>query len=779
MKRVAWAAMVMVILSVCLWAGCGSPQKDAGPDTAAGQTAGNAAAENAAAGNAEAENKDAEKAGISWQADYSRLENPYTAALTTKDTVYGCYIKEGQVCFDRVRKENPSQKETFQLPNVSAVSGIAADEEANLYALESREEGAILWRFAADSRLENGLKVDLEDVEEADDLCLRGIDSDADGHVYVWCRMMVPKMEMVEGIEGEVWSYVDRVYVKDEALQTIFYEEIADVSGTDVLHFQIAAKNKPFFVVKDREGIYIQEIDVTKQERREEIRLDQTAMLLDAEAGDRLEYVTAADEGFLYCQNNALFVFDMDTQKAQKLLNLSTYGIFCEDIVYLAKKDTGIEIIDNHGESGYSELIRLTLGQVEKTTLTLGVTMLVQDLEQAVVEFNRYNDEYQVEVVDYIGMTGDYEKASERLRLDLVTGKAPDLIAVSGIDYRMFAQKGVLADLYELMAGDDELSRDMLVATVAGAFEEDGHLYSIAPSFQLQTMWGYGDVTGGRSGVTFKELLQLLADNGKDWNAIGGFTGDEPVLTRLCTVSMDEFVDWENGTCCFDGDYFKEVLSFAGEYTGNYTGGTYSERIRNREIVLSVGILSSVADYQVQKELYGGNVAVIGYPVAKGTGTAAAFQGSPVAVNAQKENQAGAWEFVKFYLLQGYDGQGFPVVEELFEQVMKEAMEEEWEENTDARGEEIIVREDGETQRIPKAYYNDGGGAIFVYAAAQEEVDAVRALAEGAQSRASVHPMIQNIINEEAEAYFAGQADVDRTAQLIQNRVTLLLQEAQ
>ena len=38
--------------------------------------------------------------------------------------------------------------------------------------------------------------------------------------------------------------------------------------------------------------------------------------------------------------------------------------------------------------------------------------------------------------------------------------------------------------------------------------------------------------------VTFEELFQILEDCGKDLNAIAGFSGDEPVLTRLCTASI-------------------------------------------------------------------------------------------------------------------------------------------------------------------------------------------------------------------------------------------------
>ncbi len=406
-------------------------------------------------------------------------------------------------------------------------------------------------------------------------------------------------------------------------------------------------------------------------------------------------------------------------------------------------------------------------GETEKETVTLGVTMIVQDLEKIVTEFNRHSSEYKVEIVDYFNQTGDYDEAIEQLKLDVVTRTAPDIIAVSGIDYSMFSEKGVLADLYDFMSDDEEISKDMLVQSVVMAYEDGGHLYSIAPNFQIHSMWGYGDVIGRQSGVTFEELFQILESSGKDLNAIAGFSGDEPVLTRLCTVSMDEFIDWENGTCDFEGDYFKKVISFAKEYTGNYTGGTYFERIQSREVVMSVGIISSVVDYQIQKILYGEDVAFIGYPVAEGTGTAITFSGSDIAVNAQTDNTDGAWEFVKFYLLHGYSGQGFPIVQEQYNQMMNASMDEEFD-----------TTEDGGIERNPKGYYIDGDEYILVYAATQEDVETVKGLVDSAENRFEPHPTIQNIINEEAEGFFSGQVDLDSTVKKIQNRVTLLLQES-
>ena len=702
----------------------------------------------------------------SWQADYSRLENQYELAVVA-DNIYGCYVKDDKVLIDSINKEDLSVEDSFALPDASSILGMVADTEGNIYFLVDQGESTGFWKIDTDGNLQDFVKLELENTEEADNILLKGIYADQSGNLYIWCEMMVPKTELIGDIESKAWHYEDRVYIKDEQLNSAFYVEIADVKGTQVLSFQMNSEGMPLFIVKDVEDIYIQEIDVDKEGLKDRVQLDRLTDSFDSGYVGSLENIVSIDNGFLCCLGNDLYEFHYDTQKSEKVLSLSTYGIFLSDLLFLSKNGDIIEMIDNHGNSGYSEYISFRMGVTEKQIIKLGVTMTAQDLEQTVAEFNRYNSEYIVEIEDYSIKEGNYDDALEQLKLDVVTGNAPDIIAVSGIDYNMFSDKGVLADLYEFMQEDEQFKKDMLVQSVAEAYEDGGHLYSIAPAFQLHSMWGYADVTGGRSGVTFRELFQVLTNSGKDLNAIAGFSADEPVLTRLCTVSMDEFVDWENGTCDFDGEYFKEVLTFAKEYRGNYTGGTYSERIRNREVVMSVGIISSVADYQIQEELYGGEVGFIGYPVAEGSGTAIAFRGSAVAINAKQENQAGAWEFVKFYLLHGYDGQGFPIVKRQFDQVMAAAMEE-----------DHIVTEDGRTEICPKGSYYIGEELILVYAATQEEVDVIVQLVESAENRFKPHWAIQSIINEEAAAYFSGQVDLDRTAEKIQNRVTVLLQES-
>ncbi|MCM1186243.1 MAG: extracellular solute-binding protein [Lachnoclostridium sp.] len=759
MKNFKHKIIAMAVLFAFVLAGCGKTKTD----VATGQNLFN---------NNNNNNPASGEKAVSWEADYSRLDNLYSLATATEHAVCGCYAQDGRVMVDWLPKDgNADAKKSFELAGASLIAGMAADGEGNIYLLgkQEKEKSTGLWEIDAEGNLQDYVELVLEDTERAVNIFLKGIYADSEGMLFVWCTMEVPETEMIEGYETEVWHEEDRVYVKDAGLQTVFYEKIAEMMGRRVLAFQMGTDGSPIFVVRDSDGIYLQEIDVAQKKRKNAVRLEKSKELTDAASENNLEYIAPTENGFLYCQNGELFAYTLDTQKAERLLTLSAYGVFSEDILFLAKNQKGMEIIGNHGDSEYSELVSFTTGGTEKTLLTLGTLGFSQELEKTVGEFNRYSHEYRVEIAEYYSQVGSFDEALEKLKLDVVTGKAPDIIDVQGIDYSMFSDKGVLADLYDFMEGDEELTKDMLVPSVAKAYESGGHLYSMAPSFQLYSMWGYGDVTKGKSGVTFEELFRLLKESGKDLNAILGFTADEPVLNNLCAVSMDEFVDWEKGTCSFDGDYFKEVLSFAKEYTGNYTGGTEAERIGKREAVMSVGIISGVSEYQIQKEIYGGHMAFIGYPVAEGSGTAVTFRSRDIAINARKENQAGAWAFVKFYLLHGYDGQGFPVLQEQFDRVLAEAMVDDYD-----------MAEDGiRRERIAKNSYSDGVVSISVYAATEEEVDVIRKLVEGAENKITSHTDIQNIIREESEAYFLGQVDLDKTVEKIQNRVSLLLQEMQ
>ena len=77
--------------------------------------------------------------------------------------------------------------------------------------------------------------------------------------------------------------------------------------------------------------------------------------------------------------------------------------------------------------------------------------------------------------------------------------------------------------------------------------------------------------------------------------------------------------------------------------------------IEEGEILLTIGRISSVADYQIEDKLYGG-VNFVGYPTLEGSGTALGLMGEELAINARSGHQELAWDFVKYYMQNGYWG---------------------------------------------------------------------------------------------------------------------------
>lgn len=133
------------------------------------------------------QNKGSKEDNLSWQASYSRLENRYTLALAA-DHIYGCCSRDKQFLLDNVNRDDLSVNRTFVLSDASFISGMASDQEGNVYLLENKEDGARLWKVDADGSMQDGIEMELEDTEGAENLLLKGIETDESGNFCVWCE---------------------------------------------------------------------------------------------------------------------------------------------------------------------------------------------------------------------------------------------------------------------------------------------------------------------------------------------------------------------------------------------------------------------------------------------------------------------------------------------------------------------------------------------------------------------------------------------------------------
>ena len=173
-----------------------------------------------------------------------------------------------------------------------------------------------------------------------------------------------------------------------------------------------------------------------------------------------------------------------------------------------------------------------------------------------------------------------------------------------------------------------------------------------------------------------------------------------------------------------------------------------------------------MADYQILRELFGEELTFVGYPVENGSGTAVGFSNEQLAITQYSENKNGAWDFIKYYLLSGNSGEGFPVIQSAFDEKMKAEQEA-----------QFMTAEDGTVAEMPSKTYSDQDAYIEVYAASEEDCGIIRELLIQADTFYEYNTDIMNIINEEAQAFFGGIKTLEEVTETIQNRVELYLKE--
>ena len=386
------------------------------------------------------------KEEVTWQDIHTDLGKQYGLVAVTEDMIYGCYEGNDGIVVTYQNKVSGIVERSMTFSDVSYIKNIDADGEGNVYMVGDKEGINVLWKIDTFGNLQEIGGFLLENTEEAINIDLQGIKVDSEGNIFLWYEMGILLNEFFDDAEEDVYGMVDRIYIMDSQLNTLFYEQVVDVRGTELLNFSLNEAGEPLVIVSDNEGIYTQRIDRKEKKLSGMVRMDG-----DIPTSEIVGNIAVTENGFLFCQGNGLYEYNEKKQDCEKILNLSSYGIDPYGILYMGLDDGKIEIVDNYGHDENSEHVILQKGLNEKTVLTLGVMQVTQNLEKKVADFNRSNGNIRIEIVAYYTEENEFEEEMEQLKLDIIRGKAPDIIDVSEIDYAIFSDTGVLEDLYGFM----------------------------------------------------------------------------------------------------------------------------------------------------------------------------------------------------------------------------------------------------------------------------------------------------------------------------------------
>ena len=439
--------------------------------------------------------------------------------------------------------------------------------------------------------------------------------------------------------------------------------------------------------------------------------------------------------------------------------------------------------------TGKVRLVRLRMreqtDESDITILTVGMLMKNDFVNQTVIDFNRSHEDCRIQTVDYsvydedgsgMGMATNDNPAFAQLKLDLISGKAPDIILMCNHSSLLtLGERGVFADLYDFIETDESYNRNTILPNVLKALESgDGQLYGITSSFGVQTI-GVKKKFNCPENWTMDDLLRLYDENNFD-AAYYYYTREELFIQML--AGMGWLVDVEKGTCRFDSEEMVQLLTFCSRFPehSNQPDKFEQEEAFNQYITEScfkiindsdpLGFLYwSETPQAICYDRYGTfdeAFTPVGYPSPDGKGGTLEIY-DEIAITNTCPDKKTAWEFVRSYLHttgtdtlqdEGYVTNGYSILKQQFSTRLDAEMN--W------KGEPSDANKLG----------------LDIYPLTQKERDAAEEYIMSCQRLYhSMDEDAESIAIEEAQKYFAGDQSAEDAAAMMQSRAELLLSE--
>ncbi len=491
---------------------------------------------------------------------------------------------------------------------------------------------------------------------------------------------------------------------------------------------------------------------------------------------------------FCYSDNSNLYGYDLKTEAGTKILNWINCDINSDNIEFSTVSDDGnVFAISREwnregGNPSYEivNLVKTPRSEVkEKAILTMATMWLDYNVRERVLKFNKTNPDYRIEILDYSEFnTDDDDNAGiTKLNTEIISGKVPDLLDVSQLPYQQYAAKGLLEDLYSFLDSDADYSREDMVQSIMKATETDGKLYQLASGFTVISIIASPSVVGNKMGWTMDEMQDIISQHPGADKPFGLHIDRNSVLQYFCMMNMDDYMNWQTGKCDFNSDGFKGLLEFAKSFPSSEDNQAAMQDnewvepavlIREGRQLFDLFSANDFQNFQYYKATFGGSVTFKGLPSSNRDGNVASFNGG-LAMTTSCKNKEGAWQFMRTMLDEDYqkDQWNFPIVQKVFDEKLAEAMKQEY--TTDEFGNKIPLSRGGMS-------YGDGEVVEF-YAITQEEADQLMDMINSVTKCVSYDEGIINIIAEEAEAFFKGEKDVSQTAEIIQSRMNIYINE--
>ncbi len=364
------------------------------------------------------------------------------------------------------------------------------------------------------------------------------------------------------------------------------------------------------------------------------------------------------------------------------------------------------------------------------------------------------------------------DNAMNKLFTDITEGNGPDILVVDRSDLISFYHAGALSDLSTVLTND---TKAQIYPGVLDYGTVEDKLVGITCEATLNTLFVSNAVWNDED-WNLQEVLELIKNREEVGDPIESFLAypytytPEQMLHDLALkdITNSGFVNLETKTCYFDSDKFITLLDYCKKYGQEATHDTYRETEEQLEDLrngksLAYGFSGDFKYFSSVKAMLGEDYYCVGYPSESKQGSFFEFYDGCVAVSSQSSKSMEANDFLRY--LVDYSTQKKYALNWIRKDVLLDNVK-------DAvmlygNKEPVPVFFTSESSVIELDGKEDGSSYVKEYIE----------LAEQCVPNKNEYKQINSIIQEEVQAFFSGQKTAEQVAEIIQSRVTILLEE--
>lgn len=436
---------------------------------------------------------------------------------------------------------------------------------------------------------------------------------------------------------------------------------------------------------------------------------------------------------------------------------------------FRVKEENNIEIIRTNSDGSTAYVESLHLETVQKTPVVLGAPMVDDWIKRQINRFNQENDTYYI-VIEEIGESDgtreeEYANAledySRRVGVQVAAGKGPDILVGNEIfngNVLDMMEKGILEDLRPFMEKSGIREEDYF-PLVFNAWTRGEEIYGICPEAILEVQEGNKDIIGENIRDTVENLLKLQE------KAAYRKKADCREMLRMFLEGSETIwgmVDWEAGTCDFEEEFFKDILEVCQKY--GYISENQVPYITDDVPLFDFYWTASSSELEERGRTLAGGVFDDGYH-------AKVVYAEPIAINSGSAQKEGAWEFLCFLL--GDEAQESVIYFPLKRDTFKKWENKQLKRVSDVRNLSVYRTNllTGENEDVRK--YTEKDRELIE----TEKLSYFEKMVEEARHLPIRSVPVVNIICQEAEDYFNGNKSAEEVIKVIENRVSLYLNE--